>query len=123
MARLIPSFLRKLLAPIRKLSDAWSILQTYEDERWRNSVRGRPTSHESLVDASECDMATESPSLLAGHKERPLGATRTPGESKIEPENESTPGRVPTLSELVVRRQLENKLAAPRSPSKGAADE
>ncbi len=123
MARLSLSFLRKLQVPIRKLRDAWSILQTSEDERWKNSVRGRPTSHEGLVDASESDMATEAPPLLAGHKKRPTGATRTPGESKIEPENESTPGRVPTLSELVVRRQLENKLADPEGLSKGAADE
>ena len=123
MSQLGRSFVRKLQASIRKLRDAWSILQTNEDERWRNSVRGRPASDQGPVDASECDTATEAPSLLAGHKERPIGATRTPGESRIEPENESAPGSVPTLSELVVRRQLENKLADPKGLSKGAADE
>lgn len=123
MTRLSSSFLRKLQAPFRKLWDAWSKLQTSEDERWRNSVRGRHTSHKGLVDTSECDVATETPSLLAGHKERPLGTTRAPEESWIESENESAPGSVPTLSELVVRRQLENKLAGAKSLSKGAADE
>ena len=123
MAQLSRSFLRKLQARIRRLWDAWSKLQTSEDERWRNSVRGRHTSHKGLVDASECDVATETPSLLAGHEERPLGATRAPEESRIESENKSAPGSVPTLSELVVRRQLENKLAGAKSLSIGAADE
>ena len=123
MARLRRSFLRKLQAPFRKLWDAWSKLQTSEDERWRNSLRGRPTSHKGLVDASECDVATETPALLAGHKERPLAATRALEESRIESENESAPGSIPTLSELVVQRQLENKLAGAKSLSKGAADE
>ncbi len=119
MARSSRSFLRKLRARIRRLWDAWSKLQTSEDERWRNTVRGQPTAHKGLVDTSECDVATETP----GHKERPVGATRAPEESRIESESESAQGSVPTLSELVARRQLENKPATAKSLSKGAADE
>ena len=114
-------FLRKLQVPIRKLRDAWSKLQTDEDERWKNSVGGWSTSHKGLVDASERDMSTEAPSLLAGHKEHPMGATRAPGESKIESGNESAAGPVPTLFDLVAQRQSEYKLPAPKNLSKGDA--
>ena len=114
-------FLRRLQTPIRKLWDAWSKFQTDEDARWKNSVGGRSTSHKDLVDVSECDVSTEAPSLLVGHREHPIGATRAPGESGIESENESAVVRVPTLFELVAQRQSEYKPTTAKNLSKGDA--
>ena len=112
-------FLRKLQAPIRKLWDAWSKLQTDEDERWNDSVGGRSTSHKGPVDASECDTSTEASSLLAGHEEPRIGATRAPGTRGIESENESAAGLDPTLFELVAQRQSESNPTAAKNFSKG----
>lgn len=123
MARLSRLILRKLQEPIRKLWDAWSKLQTNEDERWWNSIGERSDSHEDLVDASECDTTTEASSIPAGHEERPLGVTRAPGESRIKSENESAAGPIPTLFEMVKQRQSEYKPPAAKNLSKGDADE
>ena len=114
-------FLRKLQAPIRKLWDAWSKLQTDEDERWNDSVGGRSTSHKGPVDASECDTPTEVSSLLAEREEQRIGATRAPGTSGIESENESAAGLVPTLFDLVAQRQSECDPTAAKNLSKGDA--
>ena len=122
MARLSRLILRKLQESIRKLLDAWSSLQTNEDERWRKSIGERPASHEGLVDGSECDMTTEAPSILAGHKEHLLEATRAPEESGIKSENQSAAGPVPTLFELIEKRQSEYKPPAAKNLLKGDAD-
>ena len=114
-------FFRKLQAPIRKVWDAWSKLQTDEDARWKNSVGGRSTSHKGFADPSERDMPTEASSLLEGHTERPIGATRAPGKSGIGSENESAAGLVPTLFELVAQRQSEYKPTTAKNLSKGDA--
>jgi len=112
----------KLRESIRKLLDTWSSLQTNEDERWRKSIGKRPASREGLVDGSECDTTTEAPSILAGDEERPLAVTRAPGEGRIESENQSAAGPVPTLFELIEKRQSEYKPPAAKNLLKGDAD-
>ena len=117
MVRLSRSIIRKIGKSLRNLWDLWSNFQSHEDERWRNSVGGLSASLKDNRAASACERTTEAPARIEGQQEHPFGTARTSAKYVPDHEHESANGSIPTLGELVARRQSEHSHRASRRQS------